>query len=161
MPCAKSSLQTFVDWLHQPQQDLFVNVVTAYLTIGPLDIPGQVDFGDRYVGSLTYVPVMLTGLPPEPGKPSPQFASFFQGNLIASDGVNHRHVFISLFDTIQILVDTIDGRTVTATVRFTDISCSSSNDSLSINSLDNDGRSYEIILRKSTFLVTPHHRFAG
>lgn len=142
MSCAKSSLQTFVAWLHQPQHELFTHVITATLTTS-----GEGELRTMYAGTLTYVPVRIGGVPPQPGKPGLQFASFFQGNLADTSATsNTRHVFIELFDPIRILVETISGQSITSAARLTDITCASSGDGLTINSPGDDGRVYELTI---------------
>lgn len=103
MPCANASLQTFVDWLQQPQQDVFIPIVTANLSKSPPADPSGSSFPCLAVGAVHYHPFRVIGLPTPPGKPQARFASFLYGTLIdTSTQIPSFHISIELFDLIDI-----------------------------------------------------------
>jgi hypothetical protein len=144
MPCGKSSLQPFVDWLSQAPKEWLVPIISAHLRQQP-----ATGLSFLYVGVLDFVPVKILGT----GSSGRRFASFLHGNLIETGGGSpNAHVFIELFDPIEILIEYMGGG---VPVNWTNTSCASSGDNLTISSPGDDGGSYEITLRKTFFL--PRH----
>jgi hypothetical protein len=134
-----------VDWLKQPPQGNFTNVVTAQAVVS--GDPQAQQMTATYSGALAYFPVQIL---------SQMFRldNFLHGTLTEFGTMDTRVLFIGLHDPVWIKVYTFSGQTIEKEVTMVDIGCSLSN-FLSIQAQGDDGRAYEITLAKIRHLHIP------